>query len=42
MLKIVGREADGVRQCASVGCGTVIAGPLIDSRRGLMRIAAVA
>ena len=42
MLEIAGREADGGRRCASVGCGTARAGPPIDSGRGPMRIAAAA
>ena len=42
MLEIVGREANGGRRCASVGCGTVRAGPPIDSGRGPMRIAVAA
>ena len=42
MLEIVGREADGGRRCAPVGCGTARAGPPIDSGRGPMRIAAAA
>lgn len=42
MLEIVGREADGGRRCAPVGCGTVYAGLPIDSGRGPMRIAAAA
>lgn len=42
MLEIVGREADGDRRCAPVGCGTVLTGPLIDSGCGPVRIGAAA
>jgi len=38
VLEIVGREADGGRRCAAVGCGTVRAGPPLDSRRGPLRV----
>jgi len=42
VLEIVGREVDGGRRCAPVGCGTVMAGPPISSGRGPMRIAVAA
>ncbi|KAF1856690.1 hypothetical protein Lal_00043515 [Lupinus albus] len=42
VLEIVGREADGGRRCASVGCGTARAGPPIDSGHGPTRIVMVA
>jgi hypothetical protein len=42
VLEIVGREADGGRRCASVGCGMARAGPPIDSGCGSTRIAAAA
>ena len=40
MLEIVGREADGGRRCAPVGCGTVLTGLPIGSGCGPMRIVA--
>ena len=42
MLEIVGREANGGRRCAPVGCGTGNPGPPIDSGRGPVRIGAEA
>jgi hypothetical protein len=42
VLEIVGREVDGGRRCAPVGCGTATAGPPIGSGRGPMRIAVAA
>ena len=42
MLEIVGREADGGRRCAPVGCGTARAGPPIGSGRGPTRVVAAA
>ncbi|CAN1182698.1 hypothetical protein LINPERHAP2_LOCUS36116, partial [Linum perenne] len=42
MLEIVGREADGGRRCAPVGCGMARAGPLIGSGCGPTRIVAAA
>ncbi|KAL0294695.1 UNVERIFIED_CONTAM: hypothetical protein Scaly_3117600 [Sesamum calycinum] len=42
VLEIVGREADGGRRCAPVGCGTARAGPPIGSGRGPARIEAAA
>ena len=42
MLEIVGREADGVRRCALVGCGMATVDPSIDLGRGSMRIAVTA
>ncbi|CAF2043613.1 unnamed protein product [Brassica napus] len=41
VLEIVGREADGGRQCVLVGCGTEQSGPPIDSGRGPTRIKVV-